>query len=265
MIKYIKNRVTPPKRILAATGSLIPSNNDEIIEMSSTATANIRIDYSIGVLFSGVVKEFKNNSTQFYLRLNFNSQITLDGVLNPGVISVPPGAVYKIITTENTTVTNDYTSLGFSSFRILQVIYVANTTDVVDSAFLNIAYPIENYTLGTIVSYYNMGVEWRRITSTIWTSSVTNIANTVFSGTTLTFGISGWYAFSGTTSTGNLPVLASSIGRTYYIKNRGTGNVTISANGGTNDIYNTSAVTNIVIAAGSSIILHNDGTFWTVN
>lgn len=73
------------------------------------------------------------------------------------------------------------------------------------------------------------------------------------------------YIFSGTTSTFSLPAVSGTTGRTYFIKNRGSGNLTVDVTGGASDIYDTSAVASIIIAAGAARMFTNDGTFWDVH
>ena len=73
------------------------------------------------------------------------------------------------------------------------------------------------------------------------------------------------YSFSGTTTTWTLPAVASNTGVHIYIKNRGSGAITLNSNAGGNDIYNTSAANSLTINAGEAYILINDGTYWTVN
>lgn len=73
------------------------------------------------------------------------------------------------------------------------------------------------------------------------------------------------YTFTGTTTTWTLPSLASGVHGDYIIKNRGSGDITLNSNAGGNDIYNTSAVNTYIIGAGFSAIVHNDGTFYTIN
>lgn len=86
---------------------------------------------------------------------------------------------------------------------------------------------------------------------------------TVSSAGTLTLSTATNYIFSGTTTTWTLPGVGIS-GRTYYIKNRGSGDITLNALGFSTTIYSTSAVATITIAAGASVILIDDGTFWNV-
>jgi len=87
---------------------------------------------------------------------------------------------------------------------------------------------------------------------------------TVSSAGTLNIGNSEGYVFSGTTTTWTLPAISGNTGVKYYIKNRGSGSITLNSNAGGNDIYDTSATNTLTITAGTSKVLVNDGTYWTV-
>lgn len=89
------------------------------------------------------------------------------------------------------------------------------------------------------------------------TNSVISAAGTV----SMSIKVSDYIA-SGTTSTWTLPALSGNSNVKFYIKNRGSGNLTINSNAGGNDIYTTSAVNTITVAAGAAVILFNDGTFY---
>lgn len=71
------------------------------------------------------------------------------------------------------------------------------------------------------------------------------------------------YVFTGTTATGTLPVVAGNTGVSFTIANRGSGNLTIQR-AGSDQLYTSSAVTSITVAAGSSVRIVNDGTYWVV-
>lgn len=89
-------------------------------------------------------------------------------------------------------------------------------------------------------------------------------ATTVSSAGTLTIGSSIVYIFSGTTTTWTLPAVSGTTGRVYFLKSRGSGNITLNSNSGS-EIYDTAAQTGITIIPGQAIILISDGTYWTVN
>jgi len=87
---------------------------------------------------------------------------------------------------------------------------------------------------------------------------------TASSATSLTLADSGGYIFTGgSATTWTLPALASTNNRMYFIKNRGSANITLQR-AGSDQLYTTSAVNSITIAAGESYIIYNDATYWNV-
>lgn len=82
-------------------------------------------------------------------------------------------------------------------------------------------------------------------------------------GLTMDAGIS-HYVFSGTTATLTLPVVSGNANVKFVIKNRGSGNLTINSNAGGNDIYDTSAVNTLTVAAGAYLEIVCDGTYFNV-
>lgn len=80
---------------------------------------------------------------------------------------------------------------------------------------------------------------------------------------TLTLAQRGDYVFNGSTTTWTLPALGSNLRTVYYIKNAGSGNITLNR-AGSDNIYSTSSVTSYTIGAGTSIRLVGGITFWYV-
>lgn len=95
------------------------------------------------------------------------------------------------------------------------------------------------------------------------TSETISVATS--SAGTLTLANTRCYIFNGTTTTWTLPAVSGTTGTLYYIKNIGSGSITLNADSGNNEIYSTSAVNTITITAGSAIILISNGTYFTVN
>jgi len=79
--------------------------------------------------------------------------------------------------------------------------------------------------------------------------------------TSITLATATDYVFNGSTATYTLPSLNANQGRKYFIKNAGSGNLTISRSGSDN-IYDTSSVTSLTVAAGSSVIIVAGPSFW---
>lgn len=82
---------------------------------------------------------------------------------------------------------------------------------------------------------------------------------------TLTIGNAESYIFNGSTTTWTLPAVSGTTGTIYYLKNIGSGSITLNSNAGGNDIYTSSAVNTTTITAGSAITLISNGTYFTVN
>lgn len=72
------------------------------------------------------------------------------------------------------------------------------------------------------------------------------------------------YIFSGTTTTWTLPVISGNTNVKFFIKNRGSGDITLNSNGGGNDIYNNAPANSVTIGTGTSVIVFNDGTYWNI-
>lgn len=87
--------------------------------------------------------------------------------------------------------------------------------------------------------------------------------DTVASGN-ITMGTVTHYSFSGTTATWTLPTVAAGNGHTYYIKNRGSGTLTINTAAAGNDIYDAAAVNTFDLLAGQFLVIHNDGTYFNL-
>ena len=89
--------------------------------------------------------------------------------------------------------------------------------------------------------------------------------HTVESGTTLTLTDGGVYVFTGSSgTTWTLPELSRENDIAYFIKNRGSATITLQR-AGSDELYNTAAVTSISITAGQAALITNDGTYWIVH
>jgi hypothetical protein len=71
------------------------------------------------------------------------------------------------------------------------------------------------------------------------------------------------YIYTGTGGTWNLPPIPTNANEPLPIKNRGSGTLTLQSNSGS-QIYNTAAQASITVAAGASVNLVNDSTYWAV-
>lgn len=139
---------------------------------------------------------------------------------------------------------------------------VALTNDVAPA---NGQIPIGNGTDYTVANITGTNITVTNGAGTIALTRGDDNTPTVSSAGTLGLSTSGWYVFSGTTSTWTLPAIAGNTGKTYHIKNRGSGNITLNTNAGGNEIYSTSAVNTLTILPGEAYILNNDGTYFNIH
>ena len=91
------------------------------------------------------------------------------------------------------------------------------------------------------------------------------ILTPIINSGSFTIGSNPFYIYTGASAgTGTMPSIGSSIGRAYFLKNRGAGTFTISGNS-TDQFYYTGATTgSIPMANGQGFTVINDGTYWDV-
>jgi hypothetical protein len=89
-------------------------------------------------------------------------------------------------------------------------------------------------------------------------------SNTLSSAGALTLTTSGDYTFNGTTTIWTLPAISGNTNVTYFIKNRGSGAITLNSNAGGNDLYTTTSVSTLTIQPGNGFRIHNDSGKWDV-
>jgi hypothetical protein len=116
---------------------------------------------------------------------------------------------------------------------------------------------VNSTTTGTVLTIDGDG--------TLTTAGKRIVAPVTSSAGTLTIGNAEFYCFNGTTTTWTLPAVTGTAGTIYYLKNIGSGTITLNADSGSNEIYSTSAVNTLAITAGTSVILISNGTFFTTN
>jgi hypothetical protein len=146
---------------------------------------------------------------------------------------------------------------GQRQFNILGNATLAATNSSVtytDVSNLYIADPIAgtNITINRPRSIFAAGI-----------GQINMLGNDIVEGSsgTVTLGKAGHYIFTGTTVTATLPDLATYKGAIYFIKNAGSGDITLQR-GGSDQIYDVSAVTSITIATGTSRIIVAGVAFW---
>lgn len=190
-----------------------------------------------------------------------NGRVFIDGNITSGAVPTINGvglAVYSYTYTDNTTsggstVSNQAT---FNSIRTPTLTATNASITYTDAANLAINEPAEgtNVTITRPRSVRIGGIGHIDILGSL-------IAENGASGSTL--GKAGHYIFTGTTATTTLPSLATFQGAIYFIKNAGSGDLTIQR-GGSDQLYDTSAVNNIIISSGSARIIVAGTAFWYV-
>ena len=73
----------------------------------------------------------------------------------------------------------------------------------------------------------------------------------------------GVFVATGTTSTWTLPAVSGNTSCGFWIKNRGSGTITLQR-AGSDNLYDTTTQTSISITAGQGAYIFNDGTYWLV-
>lgn len=97
--------------------------------------------------------------------------------------------------------------------------------------------------------------------NTLLNGGVKSKVNSSSAGTLAMDANSKIWVFTGTTSTWTLPVIAGNTGLELVIINKGSGAITLNANGGTSDIYDAGSNTaSISIDAGTTQMIFHDGT-----
>lgn len=95
-----------------------------------------------------------------------------------------------------------------------------------------------------------------------WEAQYQGTAITVSSSSITLVGGNQCYVFPGSSGvTWTLPSVAGNTGSTLFLENRGTAAITVSP-GGSDHIWFLSALTTFTVAAGGSLNLVNDGTYW---
>ena len=119
--------------------------------------------------------------------------------------------------------------------------------------------------IGTSSPAYDLDVNGSaNVTNGLFVSGELNLAAIKNSGS-FTIGSNPFYVYTGASAeTGTMPPISSSIGRTYFLKNRGAGTFTISGSGSDKFYYTGVATGSIPMINGKGFTLINDGTYWDV-
>lgn len=95
--------------------------------------------------------------------------------------------------------------------------------------------------------------------------SIVYMRTSVSSSTTITLNFTTADTYVGNPSssaTYTVPSVSTRTNQWFYIKNRGTANITLS--GGASEIYYNAAAASFVVYPGEAYKLINDGTYWLV-
>lgn len=110
------------------------------------------------------------------------------------------------------------------------------------------------------------GTQLYETNSTATRGTVPVIRPIVSSAGTLAMAVtSTHYVFTGTTTTWTLPTVTGNTNSIIWIKNAGSGDITLNSNAGGNDIYDTAAVSTITIGAGAARMLILANSLWYVH
>jgi hypothetical protein len=169
-----------------------------------------------------------------------------NNVLPASFLSIQPGTLNDATTAASGTVSTAYVA-GMTT-PTLSATNTSVTYNTAYSFFINAA-PFAGTNV-TITKGYGLGVSAPAFISTVVSSAPVETSTSTL---TLSYSTQD-YVFTGTTSTWTLPLLASNQGVRWYIKNAGSGTVTINVSG-SDHIYSTSQVTTYSLTAGTAIIL----------
>lgn len=257
------------KSLIAGTGVTF-GVNDSTITINSTAGSvagsNTQVQYNNSGAFGAEAAFAYDQSTN---RLTAG-EVTINGSgvdrifisgNNTGTMNTihSPNLTVEAMTNNDATTSGSGTitnAVGFNYFGLPTLTATNSSITYTDVSNVKIEEPVAgtNITISRSRSLYAKGIGY-----------IAMSANEVFedNGGTPTLGKAGHYIFTGTTATATLPDLATYKGGIYFIKNAGSGNLTLQR-AGSDQIYDTSAVTSIIITAGSARVVVAGTSFWFV-
>jgi len=134
------------------------SGNSELRIWGGLAAPEGNYAFTKGSIY--LYKNTGNTTTGLFVKTTDNTVAT--GWRLIGVLATTAEALEGIDSTKA------ISAAALTSVLNRRIVQVANTTDVVNKSFLNTTYNVSDYPIGTIISYYNQGKEYRRETATVW-------------------------------------------------------------------------------------------------
>lgn len=254
------------------------NNSDTLVSITNTGTSSTGL-YSIGSLF-GVDAQ----STTTGLRaFGSTTGMTAEGGTNEGAViksdAIRGVTIQSVPATTNTVqevarfergVNGSPGANGIGGSVTFYNKRTDNSSDLSNSLTSKFTNAVAaNLTSQFIIAGKNNGSDNTVLTidgdGTMTTAGKRIMSLVTSSAGTLTIGNAEAYVFNGTTTTWTLPAVSGTTGTIYYLKNIGSGTITLNSSGGGNDIYSTSAVNTLAITAGTSVILISNGTYFTTN
>lgn len=242
-----------------AAYTLLAPNDNAITADATTAAFNVTLPTAVGN--SGLRFTVKRiNSGANAVTLVTTSSQTIDG-LSTYVLNRQNDVVTVMSDNANWRVVDTYFA-GMWAYVTGGINAAGNVgiNNATPSTALDVTGTIQASTLaGTNIGHLLVGS-----TGNISRYDGTYLSQSVSAAATLTLTNHDYYVFSGTTTTWTLPAASLSGNRAYIIKNRGSGNITLNSNSGS-EIYTTVAAASTTIAPGASLTIICDGTFWGIN
>lgn len=238
--------------INSTAGSVAGSNTQVQYNNSGAfgAEAAFAYDQSTNRLTAGEVTI--NGSGVDRIFISGNNTGTMNTIHSPN-LTVEAMTNNDATTSGSGTITN---AVGFNYFGLPTLTATNSSITYTDVSNVKIEEPVAgtNITIDRPRSLYAKGIAYLAIMANepVETSS-----------SSFNIGKTGIVVFNGSTGTGTLPSLATYKGAVYFVKNAGSGNLTIASSGSDN-LYDTSSVTSIIIAPGAARIISASTSFWYV-
>lgn len=247
-------------------------------------------DYS-GNVVSGFTDGFQtttdaksfNSYYSFYTQRTFNITSTQVGsiaslVYNPNVISLGSFNEYFILNARPTALSGFGTMTPTASVHIvgtgtkptLKIVGAGTTTNngiqYFQSDGVTNVFSVQDNGLAIIpLSSSQLGVATSSPVATVHNGGSSAFKTKTSSASSLTIDkTASWWIFTGSSATTwTLPALSGNTDLNYVIYNRGTASITLQRAGADN-LYSSGVVTSVTVAANSSVIVSNDGTYWLI-